>query len=248
VKRFGWAWLLAAAWALAFALPSHAASPPASQPSAASLPDPMANQPIVRNDSIPAQPTGGQNLGSGSSYDLSGARITLALAAVIGLIFLLRYGGRKIFPAAIAAGRTSAVKVLARCPLSPRQQILLVQVGRRVMVISDSSSQLNCLSQITDADEVAALLGEIQRQKSSPVAGPFTAWFKRAADSFAGDETEWTDPASAEAAHAQPQESNTDLPALGDDSPAQAIRQEIRGLTERVRRMARQLGGTNRRA
>jgi hypothetical protein len=119
---------------------------------------------------------------------------------------------------------------LARCPLAPRQQVLLIQVGKRIVVAADCASHLTSLCQITDADEVASLLGEIQRDKQSPIATPFTAWFSRAAEAFGNEEgREEGNATEVEAPAAE----------VADDS----TRQEIRSLTAKVRDLARQFGG-----
>lgn len=152
---------------------------------------------------------------------------------MIGLIFVLRHYGKKIFPAAIAA-RGQTVRVLARCPLAPRQQVLLIQVGKRIVVAADCASHLTSLCQITDADEVASLLGEIQRDRQSPIATPFTAWFSRAAEAFGNEE-----------GGAEKEVTETEAPAgeAADDSTDDSTRQEIRSLTAKVRDLARQFGG-----
>ena len=37
----------------------------------------------------------------------------------------------------------------------------MLRVGRRLLVVADGGGQMNTLSEITDADEVAALLGQL---------------------------------------------------------------------------------------
>jgi flagellar biogenesis protein FliO len=187
-----------------------------------------------------------------SSLNLDSGRVALALIGVICLILLLRWGARQVFPGAIATGRGQAIRVLARCALAPRQQVVLIQVGRRIVVAADCNSQLISLSQITDADEVASLIGEIRRDKASPIGTPFTSWFRRAESAFAGDEAEIVaaDKAeierseSIESESAAPNTLNTDQP--GGDLADEPDRPEIHGLSQRVRDLTRQLGGSNR--
>src|SRR4029077_6101766 len=83
-----------------------------------------------------------------------------------------------------------AVQVLSRSPLTPRQQVVLLKVGRRVLVVADNGSQMNSLCQITDPDEVAGLVGQLRSEKGSGAgqgagAGAFGGLFGRSRKSFA---------------------------------------------------------------
>jgi flagellar biosynthetic protein FliO len=95
--------------------------------------------------------------------DSSGTRVILSLAAVLGLIALMYWGSRWLLPTAGAAGRaTQAVQVLSRTHISPKQKILLIQVGGRVLVVGDNGQQLNTLCEIGDAEEAASLVTQIR--------------------------------------------------------------------------------------
>jgi len=83
-----------------------------------------------------------------------------ALALVIALIFLARFALRRLAP---SAGRTAAggkIEVLARTNLSPRQQLCLVRMGRRLLLVGSGPEGMRTLAEITDPAEVADLLGE----------------------------------------------------------------------------------------
>jgi flagellar biogenesis protein FliO len=167
--------------------------------------------------------------------DLDFGRVAIALMAVIGLILLLRGMGKKFFPSMIVGG-DQPVRVLARCPLSPRQQVVLLQIGRRIVVAADSNSQLSCLTQITDADEVAALLGEVRREKPRPAGSAFSAWFAKAAQSFGRT----SEPEIPEDDLAEPTAENTDLEVEKPTSPQE--QPALADLSERVRQWSRRLG------
>ncbi|HWE94809.1 MAG TPA: flagellar biosynthetic protein FliO [Tepidisphaeraceae bacterium] len=170
------------------------------------------------------------------------SRVVGALAAVIGLILALKWGGKKLLRTP-GAGRTSrAVQVLARSAVSPRQQILLLRVGRRVIVVGDSGSQMNALSEITDADEVAALVGQIQGEKPDLAARAFGAMFRRARGGMEVDEEPEAQPSNDGAA--APGESPPTEPMDAEEAEAATIsdtREELNGLMEKVRLMSRQL-------
>jgi flagellar biogenesis protein FliO len=191
-----------------------------SLPAGAQSAEEHAGKPIQRGIASPAAAP------AGSRVDLDTGRVIVTLSGVIGLILLLRWGARKLFPGAIVVSRNQAVKVLARCPLAPRQQVILLQVGRRIVVAAESGSQVSSLCQITDADEVASLLGELQRDKAAPAVSTFTSWFARSAQAFA-EEDDMTEPAEP-----------AELPPGG----------EIEGiglgsLTDKVRQITRELRG-----
>jgi flagellar biogenesis protein FliO len=92
-------------------------------------------------------------------------RLVLAMAIVIGLILLMRkLFGRFVQQPGQAAG---AVKLISRTVIAPRQQIVLVQIGRRIVALSDSAGTVTRVCEIADADEVASLLGRNVGSSSS---------------------------------------------------------------------------------
>ena len=106
-----------------------------------------------------------------AGFDIS--RVVGALAIVLGLIFALRWVLRRSINPAGMPGATNVVQVLTRSPLSPRQQLLLVRVGRRLIVVADCNGQLNALSELTDPDEVAALVGQLRDETLSAAPHSF---------------------------------------------------------------------------
>lgn len=174
----------------------------------------------TQGSGVPASPRGT------SFLDLP--RIGAALAIVLGLIFALRWLGRRFVPG-VARG-SGMVRLLSRNVVTPKHQILLVQVGRRVLVVADNGTALSPLSEITDADEVAAILGQIRSGSAA-------------------------DAATAELFGAELGRARKDLDqalAPGEDVPIPASRAEdeslestsgeIDGLMQKVRVLARQLG------
>jgi flagellar biogenesis protein FliO len=146
-------------------------------------------------------------------------RVLAALALVLGLIFILRWIVRKLFPNAIRSAASDVVRVLGRSAITPRQQILLVQVGQRVLVVADNGTQMSPLSEIKDADEVSSLIGQLNPGKATDGEA-----FRAALD---GSQKEYEQPAD-EAASAD-----------ASLAPAQT---EIAGLMDKVRGLAKQLG------
>jgi flagellar biogenesis protein FliO len=210
-------------------------------------------------DSQPIRRSGSDGAGGASAAKPPGMetpRVAGALAAVIALIFLLKWAGKKLLRQPGAGKTTRAVQVLARSAVSHRQQILLVMVGKRLLVVGDSGAQMNALSEITDPDEVAALVGQVQGDKPDLAARAFGAMFGRAKagieDAEEAEEVESpaagvisresqaiganeTTNANADGADAVDDHGETEEAVISD------TREELNGLMERVRLMSRQL-------
>ena len=154
--------------------------------------------------------------GSSTPTDTSGWQVAFSLAAVLALIVILYFISHRILPGGAFAGSASAsraIQILARTPLGPKHRILLVQVGRRILVIAESPGQpLATLCQITDPDEAAALIGQLGGDQRSAMA-TFLA--------------KGSDP--------PPRQSP-------DSSEFATTRQELDGLLQQVRTMAQQIG------
>ncbi len=130
-----------------------------------------------------AQATGTAATASSSASDLM--RVVFALAIVVGIILLLRTGLRRMasLPGNTRAGKL--VTVVSRSMISPRQQILVLQVGKRLLVVGDSGGSMSVLSEMTDPDEIASLIGQ-SRQTENAVTDrrTFGTLFRRATEPF----------------------------------------------------------------
>jgi flagellar biogenesis protein FliO len=111
-------------------------------------------------------------------------RVALALGVVIALIFLLRWIAKNLFAGPSAPRANGAMRVLSRMVVSPKQQVLLLQVGRRVVVVGDSGQQMSPLSEITDPDEIAALVGQIGQDHQKLGSKRFSSHLGTARDPF----------------------------------------------------------------
>lgn len=98
----------------------------------------------------------------------SGAARTIgALALVVTLawltIALLRRGRESL-----AGGRrpSGVIQVLARYPVGRGQQLLLLQVGRRVLCVHQASGVMRTLTEFDGRDDVADLLGRVEGREA----------------------------------------------------------------------------------
>jgi flagellar biogenesis protein FliO len=190
--------------------------------------DSLESSPIVATNAPVASSKSDQSAGSSSAFDVT--RVLLALAGVIALILVLRAFAKRLIPGAVTHRGSSAVKILGRCIISPRQNLLVVQFGKRLVLVGDAGANLNPLCEITDPDEVAAILAQA-RDESISVARRFESLFGRARKDF------------ADAPDAQPGDQFDDAHDIKPDDPAlEDTQKELSDLREKVRDVARQIG------
>ena len=163
-----------------------------------------------------------------SAFDMT--RVIIALAAVIALIFLLKAGARRIFPATATHRGASAVKIIGRTTIAPRQHLLILQFGKRLLLVGDSAGRLNPLCEVSDPEEVTAVLTQA-RDQSISISRRFDSIFGRARKDF--DQVE-ENPA------AEPFDPSTEIPA--DNPTVGEAQKELADLHEKVREVARQIG------
>ncbi|HAU36557.1 MAG TPA: flagellar biosynthetic protein FliO [Phycisphaerales bacterium] len=109
----------------------------------------------------PPRDTTGTDLGGGWGRTLA------ALAIVVGLIFLLRWVLRRMgSPSAVRRG---PMEVIARTTVSGRQQLLLVRLGERLLVVGSGPEGMTSLGEVRDPAEVAALTQSAEAGRASVV-------------------------------------------------------------------------------
>ncbi|MDP9173024.1 MAG: flagellar biosynthetic protein FliO [Planctomycetota bacterium] len=188
------------------------------------------------------------------------ARVILALGGVIGLILLTRLFAKRWIPGATLHRATDSMKIISRVAIAPRQHLLLVQVGKRLVVVGDTGMHLNPLCEITDANEVEQMLDKV-REESIAAASKFDVLFGRARKGFVSSalsqsvdnisDAEGIDAAGATGFVPQStprrlnpvSESTFDPTHEINDPSVVTTRNELSDLSEKVKDLARQLGG-----
>ncbi len=125
---------------------------------------------------------GGGHIGGLPSLVTAGS----SLAVVLGLFFVFAWVMRRATPGGLALLSNEVVEVLGRAPLAARQQVHLVRLGNKLLLVSVSQAGVETLSEVTDPEEVDRLAG-ICRQ-SHP--GSSTEAFRQVFQSFRGDRTD----------------------------------------------------------
>jgi flagellar biogenesis protein FliO len=183
----------------------------------------------LRPRSAIADESGGGRGAQGSGV-MEASRVIVALGAVIALIFAVRWAGRRFLGmnAMSPGGGAGAVRVLSKTVLSPKQQLMLVQVGKRVVLVANTGVQMNALCEISDAEEVAKLVGEVQTKpdRVAGAAASFLSAFGRAENSYVPGDSRFA----------------RDIKASGRAEPDASVvpptRAELAGLLEKVRLMS----------
>jgi flagellar biogenesis protein FliO len=101
-----------------------------------------------------------RSVSSNEPQTVSYTRLIAALAIVLGLIVLIKWLTARLIGRS-ARTANGAVRILSRTAIAPRQQILLIRVGRRILVLADQGTTLSHLYSMTDADEISELMGSL---------------------------------------------------------------------------------------
>ena len=97
-----------------------------------------------------------------------------ALGVVIGLIYLLRAVLTRTGRGGISPNGSALVEVLARVGVTPRNHILMLRTGQRILVLSESSAGLQTLANLDDPQEVASLLAAVTANKPNSISAGFS--------------------------------------------------------------------------
>lgn len=102
-----------------------------------------------------------------------------AMVVVLGLIAALYLVMRRWSPSLKTSG-SGIVQVLGRTVLGPRQSLVLVQLGQRLVLVGVSADRMERICEVADAGEVSTLLAEGRH-----VRGHFSTWLDRESAEFA---------------------------------------------------------------
>lgn len=115
-----------------------------------------------------------------------GLPLVLVLGLIAGMALLLR----RFLPNRRLLTGSGAIEVVARTVLSSKQQLVLVKVGRRLVLLGVSAERINPLSEVVDPDEVAVLMGTAAGDRSNSMQRAFADSFEREARTYAEPSTE----------------------------------------------------------
>ncbi len=127
------------------------------------------------NDSL------GRNQNEGKPFSQDGesaAGISLweaiPLGIVLALIFALAWVVKRFLRGRNFLSGTGTVRIVDRTAVSPKQSLLLIKVGQRLILVGVSPEGMSALSEIDDPEQVAMLMGRAASHKSNSISRAFS--------------------------------------------------------------------------
>jgi len=101
------------------------------------------------------------------------ARIVGAMGVVLGLLVLLRVVLKRTTGLGGGGRPAGVLEVLARYPVARGQSLMLIKLARRVILVHQTSVGMSTLTEVTEPEEVAALLARMESGSRSSDAARF---------------------------------------------------------------------------
>jgi flagellar protein FliO/FliZ len=166
-------------------------------------------EPLTQNDNGNEKENFDRNEETVTGISLADA---LPLALVLALIFALAWLAKRFLRGRNILGGSGTVKILDRTPISPKQSLILVKVGERLILVGVSQEGMTALSEIDDPEQVAMLMGEAASYQPGSISRSFSDEVEDHRDEYMQ----------------QPM----------SEDPVEQTRGQVRGLLDKVRRFA----------
>ncbi|PHR97927.1 MAG: hypothetical protein COA78_26760 [Blastopirellula sp.] len=114
--------------------------------------------------------------GSENSFQfepLNTTGIVASLLVVVGLFLIVAWVGKKNMPRSMMRLPTEVVQVLGKAQLSGKQQLQLVRVGQRLILLSVTPHGAETLTEITDPKEVESLMVQCKLESTGSASVNF---------------------------------------------------------------------------
>lgn len=102
-----------------------------------------------------------------------------ALAIVLGTLFLFYWGMKRLGPKTNQMVPNEVVEMLGYSPLSGRQRLCLIRLGRKLVLVAVSSDSVEPLTEVDDPVEVDRLVGLCASQRHGSVTHAFQQVFSQ---------------------------------------------------------------------
>ena len=135
------------------------------------------------------RPKASQAVNHPNKTGLFGFKDILPLFAVLALIAVAAFVVKRFMPAKTLLTGAGALEIVARLSLSPKQTLILVKMGRRLVLLGTTSDGITPLSEVTDSDQVAFLLGQAASGESTGMVEAFSQSIER--ESLAYEDTDF---------------------------------------------------------
>jgi flagellar protein FliO/FliZ len=164
---------------------------PAKTPSVA-VETPAPTVSALENRKLPAQGDAvlrrSENTSSAPIRMPSTARTIASLLVVLALIATATWLLRRFLIGRQPASRFTGLEVLARSPISPKQSLCLIKLGRKLLLVGLSPNHIGALQTIEDPEDIAQLLGAVEQQRAQSISNGFARLFRRESDQYRFDE------------------------------------------------------------
>jgi flagellar biogenesis protein FliO len=129
-------------------------------------------------DGIPlAPPSGSRRSEPGKATPVTPTKalttVLASLGVVLGLFLLVVWFTRRALPKAVGGLPSEVVEVIGRAPLANRQQMSLVRIGHKLVLLSVTQHGAESLTEITDPDEVNRLCGICREGQPGSISATF---------------------------------------------------------------------------
>lgn len=133
---------------------TQSASVESSPPQAAPTSQPTATQPAASPYTPGRKPFSlGEHSGDGAPNPLSELLAMVVVILLIGVVAWVVL--KRLLPRWKIAGGQRKVRVLETTHLNPRQAVVLLEVGKRKLLVASTRERISMLADVTDGDEAA---------------------------------------------------------------------------------------------
>lgn len=151
--------------------PPHAAQAPAGFESPAPQSPPPTAIPLTPRGERPALTA------AGTRAPISGqpavTSVVGALSAVIGIFILVAWGSRKYLPKAAGPLPGEVIESLGWAPLAGKQQVQLLRLGKKLILVSLSPAGAEPLAEVTDEAEVERIATICRKERPGSISATF---------------------------------------------------------------------------
>ena len=130
--------------------------------------------PSLRHEpNLRLRPRGSQQIDLRSSQRNPAATVFASLGIVLGLFLTVSYISRSFQTSSNSKIPAGVIEVLGKNKLSPKQELQLVRLGPKLLLLCMSSESVDTLAEITEPHEVQQLLEVCYGQEKNAMANAF---------------------------------------------------------------------------
>lgn len=91
----------------------------------------------------------------------------VALAFVLGLIFVIAWAYRKYLPTGAPAGKdTTGWRILGSRMLGPGRQLMVLEIGKKLLIVGLSKEQISPLMEVENDEDIKLISDALSNKQS----------------------------------------------------------------------------------